>query len=269
MARPKINGPASAKSETERIIPKAGEQDLKFILPNNRRNAVEIIASSQLIKNPATGEVEQARYIYGLTSIWVKEQPSEGLTRKDPIVIDDGELFVPKSNKRLQEFLLLSSDFGKKYILEDLVGDAERELARKDLILDAEILLKEKSRTETGKSELRDIARYFGYASEGIDISIIRQQLSERINTMSNGAKDFLDAFQNDDVRAKSKVLRAAELGLFDFNSQGVARYSGETEVLCAVPSGMSHADAVAHFIQTPKGADARVRIDAYIEDNS
>jgi len=83
-----------------------------------------------------TGTNRELRYARNQKSCFVDEQDKNALL--EPIIFEDGFLYVPKENQVLQEFLHYHPLNGKKFVEVDKAKDAAEEV--QDLMVEADAL---------------------------------------------------------------------------------------------------------------------------------
>ena len=88
-----------------------------------------------------TGLNRTLRYSKNQKSIFEDEQDKNVIL--EPIVFEDGLLFVPKENQILQKFLAHHPGLGNMFVEVDKEKDASTDVSQLDLSLDAQIAAKE------------------------------------------------------------------------------------------------------------------------------
>jgi len=74
----------------------------------------------------------------------------------------------------------------------------------------------------------------------------------------------FINSFDNPSVRMKSLVIQGVNAGLFLLDDDTVVKDASTSRVLCPVPIGKTHVDALTQFALSEEGK----AVGEYIENN-
>jgi len=174
--------------------------------------------------NPETNEVENWRYVYGYSSIWVKDQqkpePSKQQLEnpKNDIVFKNGSLFVNGNNKALLEALTVQDAFeGVEnpinnmpfiYGLVDENKNRERVRSEADMAY-----LAEKSAREATLEQMVPVAMHFGIDVTDPDENEDRIR-TEFILKAKAMPREFSNQFTNPKNEYKYNIVQALQLGI-------------------------------------------------------
>jgi len=261
MARRASTRVASQPSQ-ESNVPQAGTRDIRFKLSTGHRPAHYKLPTSFVILDKGTKKQRTARYVRGYNTYWKDEQPDDVV--RTPIDFLDGDLLVTKDEVGMQEYMLAVLDaLGDSCPFK--IDDPEAESRAKNRVrkssVQAQAMLYDKSETEEGKEALSIIARYHGIEVDAIDFESVVDALSSIAESDPDG---FINSFDNPSVRMKSLVIQGVNAGLFLLDDDTVVKDASTSRVLCPVPIGKTHVDALTQFALSEEGK----AVGEYIENN-
>ena len=239
MPRPKSNG-----------LPSAGDRDLKFILADKSRPANYLFPSEHLVFDPVSKKQRTARYVQGVPDIWKDKQPKD--VTRTAIHFVDGDLFVPKDDTSLQEFMLsIMNEKGDMctFKIDNPEEEAKVSNEKRRLISQATGLIASKETKPSGKEELLTVARYYG-----IDTSSFELVLQALWTIAEKEPEKFIDCFNNPSVKMKSLMAQGKDIGLFLFDDDTQVKNARTGDPICHVPMGVDPMDALTSHALSSKG---------------
>lgn len=260
MPRRAANRSTTAEKKESGI--RAGVKDIRFILSSGATPAHFKIPSKFVILDKENRKERTARYVRGYSTYWADEQPEDVV--RTPIDFLDGSLLVTKDELGLQEYMLAVLEAqGEDCIFK--IDDPEAESRAKNKIrrsiVQAQNLLYEKAETEEGREALSIIGRYHGLEVDAVDFESIVDSLS---SIAENDPDAFINAFDNPSVKMKSLVVQAVNANLFILDDDTAVKDSSTGRVICQVPIGKSHVDALTQFALSDEGK----AVTEYMESN-
>lgn len=184
------------------------------------------------------------RYSRNQESIFVDEQ--EGEVAIEPILIEDGALFVPRTNPMLQQFMQLHPDFNNKWEILDKSVDAQVELDREDLIDKATDMYKELTYDQIELIARVDLKKKV----MRMESSEVRRDVRRFLRENPEG---FMACVDNTDTELKGVAGRAFDEKFLTLRSNG-------TQVWINVPD-----HSRTKVMDIPKGEDAVAVVSAHL----
>jgi len=191
--------------------------------------------------------IREIRYCPNEPSIWSDEQGDKA--KRQAVIFRDGRLFVPKTQPNLRKFLEIhpmnTANGGNLFRIIDKKQDAEKELKKEFLLNDAVSMVRDKP-----IEELLPVAIYFGFNVDA-PTSEIRFNL---LNTAKKKPQDFIQAFDNPQVQARSTVKQASDYQFIKLKADG-AYWFDSNQLIVSVPTGQDPVDVMTRFCLTEKGS--------------
>ena len=223
----------------------------------NKNTEFEIIGSAGIVTmlpqkgvtvyDEESDSVREIRYCPNEPSIWTDEQGDKA--RREAVIFNAGRIFIPKSQPNLRKFLELhpmnQANGGNLFRQVDKKRDAEKQLKQEFLLNDAITMVREKA-----IEELLPIAIYFGF-NVNAPTTEIRFNL---LNVAKKKPSEFIQAFDNPQVQARSTVQQAADYQFITLKADG-AYWFDSNQLIVSVPAGQDPADVLTRFCLTEKGS--------------
>ena len=197
-----------------------------------------------------TGKNRALRYSRNQKSIYEDEQ--DGNVILEPIIFDDGLLYVPKSNQLLQQFLTYHPYNGKSFVEVDPKKDAAAEVEILTLEVDALIAAKELDITQ-----LENMTRIL----YGRDPSLMTtEELKRNVLVYAKAnPKEFLDIMSDPLLKLQANVQSFFDAGLLKEKTKGAIHFNlkKNKERLMIVPPGGDTRLLLTEYFQTDEGIPA------------
>ena len=239
-------------------------KDMIFVLNQKNPPLTWMLNSRNTSSNPLMhwdGSQNRAlRYAKNQKSPFEDEQ--DGQLVLEPIVFQDGSLFVPKTNPALQQFLMYHPGFNKSFSLLDNEKDAKEDVEILSMEVDALIKAKE--------------------LSLDMMLSIARVQLGLNVDTIStveikrdvlvyarNYPEDFLIAIQDPNLAVQDTIARCFDetiLRLRNKNRDVYINLPNNKTKLLTLPIGEEKNYAVATFLKTDDGLPTLKMLEKHLE---
>ena len=170
----------------------------------------------------------------------------------DPVIFEDGMLYVPKNNPVLQEFLHYHPDNGSVFEEVDKEADAQKEVDY--LEVEAKAF---KQAAELTLDQMETLGRVFLELRVG---NMTTAELKRDIILFAkNHPEDFLDALNDPMLELQDTVVKVFDKGLLSLRNNGKDVYynlkTKKTKLL-TIPFGEEHIQTVASFFQKDEGID-------------
>jgi len=194
------------------------------------------------------------RYASNQTSVFEDEQVGD--VSLPAVIFSNGRLNVRKEDQVLQEFLLKHPDNGKVFFEFDPSAQAEAELDRVELELEAMNAVR--------SLEIEDLE------------AIARSVIKGRINDMSSkeikrdmlvwakkNPEKFMGLMNDENLKLRNLAIRAVEMGVIriDQDQRTVKWGSGKKEKIVTVPYGENVYSALGAYFKTDEGLDVMQKI--------
>lgn len=180
------------------------------------------------------------------------EEEQQGTVILEPIVFEDGQLYVPNNNPVLQKFLEYHPDNGIKFEEVNEERNAQEELDRMDVEFDA-IEAARKLELE----ELETVARV------GLNADVLRMTSKELKRDVLLFAKSdperFMSIMNSPTLQVQDLVARCYEEGLLRLRNKGRDVYfnlPSNKSKLITIPPGENKVYAVAEVLQKDEGIE-------------
>ena len=170
----------------------------------------------------------------------------------DPVIFEDGMLYVPKNNPVLQEFLHYHPDNGSVFEEVDKEADAQREVDY--LEVEAKAF---KQAAELTLEQMETLGRVFLELRVG---NMTTAELKRDIILFAkNHPEDFLDALSDPMLELQDTVVKVFDKGLLSLRNNGKDVYynlkTKKTKLL-TIPFGDDHIQTVAAYFQRDEGIE-------------
>jgi|TARA_B100001094_G_C18189984_1_gene806478 hypothetical protein len=180
------------------------------------------------------------------------EDEQDGNAVLEPIVFEDGMLFVPKQNQVLQEFLHYHPSNGRVYEVIDKARDASQELEIVEQALDAQIVAK-----GLKGDKLLAVARVL--IGAGVDRMSTIEIRRDVLVYAQNNPFDFLETINDPMLDLTNDVVQFFNNSFLVFKNNGKDVYfnlpKNKTKLL-TVPFGEDAYYIVASFFQGDEGLE-------------
>jgi hypothetical protein len=196
-----------------------------------------------------TGENKALRYAKNTKSVFEDEQDKNVIL--EPIVFEDGMLFVPKQNQILQKFLSYHPSNGNMFEEVDKEKDASVDVESLDLALESQLIAKELS-----IEMLETIARVvIGLRIENLTSSELKRDVRMFAKRYPN---DFMEAMNDPLLKLQNKCANYFSESLLTLKNKKDVYYNlkGNKNKLLTVPYGEDPLFIVASFLQSDEGLE-------------
>ena len=192
--------------------------------------------------------IRAIRYCSNEPSIYLDEQSQNAI--REHIVFKEKMLAVPSSKPNLQMYLDAhpgnKANGGNTFFEVNTERNAEDELNREFLLLDAVSMVREKS-----IDELLPVAMYLGINIEQKNQEIRRELLLEA----KSNPKAFIEMFDNPMVKIRSAIKQAVDFQILLERVDGIFWFDTKRLIL-ACPAGNDPIDVMTRYCLTEKGAN-------------
>lgn len=204
---------------------------------------------SLLYFDEETGVNRPLRYSRNQKSIFQDEQDNTAIL--EPIIFEDGLLFVSKQNQVLQKFLEYHPNNGNMFIEVDKEKDASVDVESLDLSLDAQLMAKELS-----IEMLETVARIV----IGLRIDTLTSAELKRDVRVFAGRypKDFIEALNDPLLKLQNKCAQFFAENILVLKNKKDVYYNikGNKNKLLTVPYGEDPLFILASFLQSDEGLE-------------
>jgi len=230
--------------------------DKSYKLTRNRAPLTYMLSSKNTKRKPLlyfdeeTGVNRALRYARNQRSPFEDEQ--DGNVILEPIIFDDGFLYVTKENQVLQRFLHLHPENGFNFEEVNLERDASKDLESINWELDALVAARN-----------LDISRAEQIARIGLGLAVNKMTTAEIKRDIllfaRRNPQALLDLIEDPMLELQAKVFDFFANDLLKFKSQKDVYYntSGNKKKMLTVPFGESRDYIVASFLQSDDGIEA------------
>jgi len=249
-----------AKAKTIQFVSKSykltrGVAPLSFMLPVRHTKRFSLLHFDE-----KTGTNRELRYARNQKSCFVDEQDKNALL--EPIIFEDGFLYVPKENQVLQEFLHYHPLNGKKFVEVDKAKDAAEEV--QDLMVEADALVEAKKLT---LDQLENVCRVlFGKDVSNMSTAELKRDV---LVYARNNPQDFLEVINDPELKLMGTIQRFFENGLLKTRKSGKEVWyntpTNKTKML-NVPFGAEPLDMVAQFLQDDDGIEVLKHLETLLD---
>jgi len=222
---------------------KNGQQPLSFTLNSRNTRRKPLLYFDGTHNRPL-------RYAANQKSPFEDEQDNNAVL--EPVIFEDGMLFVAKTNPVLQEFLHYHPSNGTIFIEVNKEADAQKEVEYLEIESKAF-----KQASELTIDQMETLARvYLDLDTRVVTTSELKRDV---ILFARNNPVDFLDAINDPMLELQDTVVKIFEKGLLSLRNNGKDVYynlkTKKTKLLM-VPFGEDHIQTVAAFFQRDEGIE-------------
>ena len=200
------------------------------------------------------------RYASNQKSPFEDEQDGNAIT--PPVVFEDGQLFVPKENVVLQQFLSLHPLVG--IVFEEVDNEKEAAVEIESLNTEVDALIEAKS---LALSQLEMVYRVlFGKDPTTVSTAELRRDV---LIYAKKDPKEFLRVLRDPELAHQAKVALFFEKGILvlkNNNKEVWANTNGNKKKLMSVPFNEEPIDATARFLKTDEGIEILKALDVILE---
>lgn len=218
---------------------------LSFMIPtkNTRSNPL-------LWFDENTGQNRELRYARNQKSPFVDEQ--DGNVILEPIIFEDGFLYVPKENQVLQQFLHYHPMNGRKFVEVDEAKDASEQV--ENIMLEADALLEAKN---LSVDQLENVCRVL------FNTDVTKMSTAELKRDVLVFAKrypsDFLDVVSDPELKMTATIQKFFSEGLLTFRKSGKEVWfntKANKTKLMNIPFGKDGMDLVVSYMKSDEGIE-------------
>ena len=219
------------------------KQPLSYMLPTRHTRRFPILHFDE-----ETGVNRPLRYSANQKSIFEDEQDSNVIL--EPIIFEDGMLFVPKQNQLLQKFLQLHPLKGIKFEEINKERDARQDVESLNLQVDALIearSLSVEQVVEIGRVLFGDVTR--------ISTAEIRRDI---LVFAKNEPEEFINLINDPQLKFNAKVQMFFDEGILLKRGKDIYfNTKSNKKRMVVVPSGEEDVYIVASYLQSEEGEQA------------
>jgi len=232
-----------------------GVAPLSYMLPTKHSKRFQLLHFDE-----ETGTNRELRYARNQNSCFVDEQDKNVVL--EPIIFEDGFLYVEKANQVLQKFLHYHSLNGKAFIEIDESKDATDEV--EVLMMEADALVEAKT---LSLEQLENVCRVlFGVDTSKISTAEMKRDV---LVYAKNNPSDFLEVIADPDLKLMGTVQRLFDGGFLSTRKGNKEVWystpTNKTKML-NVPFGEQPIDSVCQYLQSDDGLDALQHLEALLE---
>ena len=228
---------------------------LSFMLPtqNSRRFAL-------MHFDEDTGTNRELRYARNQKSPFVDEQDGNAIL--EPVIFEDGLLYVGKENQVLQKFLHYHPLNGLKFEEINKAKDATEEVDY--LLVQADALIEAKS---LSLEQLENVCRVlFNMDTSKTSTAEMKRDI---LVFAKNNPTDFLDVITDPELQLVGTVQRFFDQGLLTFrksNKEVWFNLSSNKTKLLNVPFGEEGIDLVVSYMKSDDGIDILKHLESLLD---
>jgi hypothetical protein len=249
------------------VATKSGRKDKVFILATENYPVLHKIKSSNItIYDEDSDSVRAIRYCPEEKSIFVEDQ-NEKTAKRAAIWFEDGKILVPKTQPNLQDFLDSHPDNvsngGNIFKELNLEVDASKVLEMEDMIFEAQALLRDKAKSESGIQELLGIAKIHAINTN----RSFAEVKFDLIRLAKSNPSEFISSFDNPTIRVRYIAILAKEVGIIDTTNELYVKWSHNGNTICNVPVGEDHFKILGSFMLEDRGLGVREQIEKQLAE--
>lgn len=200
------------------------------------------------------------RYSVNQKSPFEDEQDSNPIL--EPIVFEDGMLYVPKNNPVLQEFLHYHPQNGITFAEVDKEKDASREVA--DLNVEVDALIEARS---LDINQMEMITRViFGKDPSLISTAEMKRDI---LIFAKQEPQIFLDVINDPELKFQARVRMFFDKNLIVMKGDKDIYFSTPTnkKKMCSIPFNSDAYDTACSYLQSDEGLDALKMLEGYLSE--
>ena len=188
------------------------------------------------------------------------EDEQDGNAILEPIIFEDGFLFVRKNNQILQKFLELHPENGSTFVEIDNEKDAAKEMQQLNVEVDALIAARE---LEIGRAE-QVLRIALGLNTDKMTSAEIKRDL---LVFARNQPTDFLDVYNDPDLEFIGKVYNFFNHGLLVEKGRNVHfNYKNNKKKMLTIPYGEERDTLVASYLKSDDGIESLKTLEKKLE---
>ena len=228
---------------------------LSFMLPTQNSRRFPLMHFDE-----DTGTNRELRYARDQKSPFVDEQ--DGSAILEPVIFEDGLLYVPKENQVLQQFLHYHPLNGVKFQEINKAKDATEEVDY--LLVQADALIEAKS---LSIEQLENVCRVlFNMDTSKTSTAEMKRDV---LVFAKNNPSDFLDVITDPELQLVGTVQRFFDQGLLTFrksNKEVWFNLSSNKTKLLNVPFGEEGIDLVVSYMKSDDGIDILKHLESLLD---
>lgn len=228
---------------------------LSFMLPTQNSRRFPLMHFDE-----DTGTNRELRYARNQKSPFVDEQ--DGSAILEPVIFEDGLLYVPKENQVLQQFLHYHPSNGVKFQEINKAKDATEEVDY--LLVQADALIEAKS---LSIEQLENVCRVlFNMDTSKTSTAEMKRDV---LVFAKNNPSDFLDVITDPELQLVGTVQRFFDQGLLTFrksNKEVWFNLSSNKTKLLNVPFGEEGIDLVVSYMKSDDGIDILKHLESLLD---
>lgn len=228
---------------------------LSFMLPTQNSRRFPLMHFDE-----DSGTNRELRYARNQKSPFVDEQ--DGSAILEPVIFEDGLLYVPKENQVLQQFLHYHPSNGVKFQEINKAKDATEEVDY--LLVQADALIEAKS---LSIEQLENVCRVlFNMDTSKTSTAEMKRDV---LVFAKNNPSDFLDVITDPELQLVGTVQRFFDQGLLTFrksNKEVWFNLSSNKTKLLNVPFGEEGIDLVVSYMKSDDGIDILKHLESLLD---
>lgn len=249
-----------AKKKQAKFVDKSykltrGVAPLSYMLPTKHSKSFSLLHFDE-----ETGTNREMRYARNQNSCFVDEQDKNVVL--EPIIFEDGFLYVPKENQVLQQFLHYHSLNGKSFVEIDESKDAATEVDR--LMVEADAMVEAK---KLSIEQLENVCRVLFNTDTSV-VSTAEMKRDVLVYAKKSPA-DFLEVIKDPDLKLMGTVQRFFDNGLLGLRKSGKEVWfntnTNKTKLL-NVPFGEEPIDIVCQYMQSDDGIEVLEHLESLLD---
>jgi hypothetical protein len=191
------------------------------------------------------------------------EDEQDGNAILEPVVFENGFLYVDKTNVVLQEFLSIHPDNGSVFVEVDTEKDASVEVENLDYQLEAQLQARDLN---------IEMLETIGRVVLGMNIDkMSTAELKRDVRLYAkNEPEDFLDTLNDPMLKLQnlaSKLLDEGLLRLKNNNKDVYFNLGGNKKKMITLPFGESPVYTIASYFQTDEGIEVMTMLENKLEE--
>jgi hypothetical protein len=232
-----------------------GVAPLTYMLPTKHSRRFPLLHFDE-----STGVNRELRYARNQNSCFRDEQDKNVVL--EPIIFEDGFLYVPKENQILQKFLHYHTLNGKTFTEINESKDAAAQVDA--LMVEADALVEAK---KLSLEQLENVCRVlFNTDTSKVSTAEMKRDI---LVYAKNNPQDFLDVIKDPDLKLMGTVQRFFDNGLLGFRKSGKEVWfntaSNKTKLL-NVPFGEEALDIVCQYMQSDDGVEVLEHLESLLD---
>ncbi len=249
-AAPVQAAPAAPKQQKKQLF-KEFEQagpthhEYELITPNGMFFLMK--AGPVSVYDEESDSIRAIRYIPKEDSIYVEEQTSKPM--KQPIIFENGRLWVPKNKPNLKRFLDMhptnSANGGNTFRKVDLAKTASLDLKKEYQVIDALALIRQRPLTD-----ILTVATAYAMNTDR-PVDEIKHDLIQYAKKNPNA---FIEAFDNPVIETKAIVKKAMNAGII-MHDKGHMKWVDNKGHILAIPVGQDPQEVFSRWCMTETGS--------------